>query len=170
MILINQHGSWLVSTSPTIQDNDLDSNADVKADFYCDYVQSLLSSQSFDYIHASPVCSTYSVLAAGKHRNKQDYNRSLQSYEADAMLTTLYFFVANALKNNSNATVTIENPRGWMQKGNIMKELFEGELGFKRFGIHCEFIILSIPQPCTLLNVPDTKSFYSTNHHRLPVW
>mmetsp|Transcript_24012 Transcript_24012/g.39317 ORF Transcript_24012/g.39317 Transcript_24012/m.39317 type:complete len:201 (-) Transcript_24012:715-1317(-) len=112
----------------------------MKADFSSNYIQSILSSQTFEYIHASPVCSTYSLLAGGKHRNTHNYNRTPQSHEADGMLTMLYFVVAKALKMDRSTTVTIENPRGWMRKGNIMKELFEGELGFKRFEInYCQF-------------------------------
>mmetsp|Transcript_8750 Transcript_8750/g.19620 ORF Transcript_8750/g.19620 Transcript_8750/m.19620 type:complete len:1054 (+) Transcript_8750:126-3287(+) len=121
-------------------DNDPNSNATVKGDFSSDYVQSILATQSFDYIHASPVCSTYSFLAGGKHRGKDNYNKTPKSHEADSMLTLFYFFIAKELKSNNSRTVTIENPRGWMKKGNIMKELFEGELGFKRFEIkYCQF-------------------------------
>mmetsp|Transcript_32826 Transcript_32826/g.62709 ORF Transcript_32826/g.62709 Transcript_32826/m.62709 type:complete len:430 (-) Transcript_32826:209-1498(-) len=122
-------------------DTDMDSNATIKADFSSNYVQHLLSSQTFDFVHASPVCSTYSLMAGGKHRNHANYNRTRESHEGDAMLMKLYFFLAKALKKTDGmTTVTIENPRAWMRHGNIMKELFEKELGFKRFTInYCQF-------------------------------
>jgi len=120
-------------------DNDIHSNATVKADFSSNYVQHILSSQTFEYIHASLVCSTYSVAAEGKHRDSHDYNKTLASHTSDAMLMKVYFFVAKALEIDRRTTVTIENPRGWMRKGNIMKTLFEGDLGFQRFEINSEF-------------------------------
>ena len=110
----------LLQSSCALQDNDMDSSASIKADFASDYVQSLLSLQVFDYIHASPVCTTYTHLAGGKHRDKDNHNKTAQSYEADGMLMVLYFFLAKALKTNPDATCTIENPRGFMKRGNIM--------------------------------------------------
>ena len=91
-------------------DNDINSNASVKADFTSSYVQSLIGSQTFDFIHASPVCRTYSRLAGGVHRTKDNYNKSSDSHSADAMLLQLYFFIVEALKKSSDTTVTIENP------------------------------------------------------------
>ena len=123
-----------------LKDNDLDSNATVKRDFASDYVQNLISSKTFDYIHASPDCRTYSRASGNTHRSVDNYNVSLQSHEADAMLLQLYFNISEQLRKNSNATVTIENPIGRMQKGSLMKDLFEGELGFERVFIHyCQF-------------------------------
>lgn len=56
------------------------------------------------------------------------------------MLLQLYFYISEQLRKNTNATVTIENPIGRMQKGSLMKDLFEGELGFERVSIHyCQF-------------------------------
>jgi site-specific DNA-cytosine methylase len=80
----------------------------------------MLSSHRFDYIHASPTCSTYSLLAGKKHRDKNNYNKTPQSHEADRLLMLLHSFIASQLKTNKRITVTIENPRGWMRKGNIM--------------------------------------------------
>jgi len=121
-------------------DNDPNSNATVKGDFSSNHIQSFLSNKSFDYIHASPVCSTYSHLSGGKHRGKDNYNKTPQAHEADSMLIQLYFFLEKALKTNASATVTIENPKAWMRRGNTMVKLFEGELGFKRFEInYCQF-------------------------------
>merc|ERR1719296_233990 len=118
----------------------MNSNATVKSDFSSNYVQHLLSSETFDYIHASPVCSTYSLLAGGKHRKSHNYNCTPESHEADAMLMMLYFCIVKAIGKNKNITITIENPKAWMRKGNIMKELFEGELGFKAYEInYCQF-------------------------------
>lgn len=131
---------YVYQISTISPDNDMNSNATIKADFSSDYVQSLLSTQTFEYIHASPVCRTYSRLAGGKHRTKSNYNKSLDSHEADAMLTSLYLFLAKVLQENEGTTVTIENPRGWMQYGNIAKELLERELGFKRYQIYCTFL------------------------------
>lgn len=123
-----------------LKDNDLDSNATVKRDFASDYVQTLISSNTFDYIHASPDCRTYSRASGNTHRSFANYNISRQSHDADAMLLQLYFYISEQLRKNSNATVTIENPIGSMQKGNLMKDLFEGELGFERVFInYCQF-------------------------------
>jgi site-specific DNA-cytosine methylase len=80
----------------------------------------MLASQRFDYIHASPVCSTYSYLAGGKHRGKNNYNKTQESHEADKLLLLLYSFIAKQLKKSKRITVTIENPKGWMSRGNIM--------------------------------------------------
>ena len=118
----------------------MNSNATIKADFSSGYVQSLISSKAHDYIHASPVCSTYSMLAGGRHRGSEQYNKTPQSHEADGNLTSLYFVIANVLKANPQATVTIENPRAWMRKGNIAMKLLEENLGFKRCIIHCKFV------------------------------
>ena len=155
------------------KNNDMNSNANTKADFSSNYVQHLLSSQTHDYIHSSPVWSTHSFLDGGKHRKKHNYNKSPETHEADAMLTELYLFVAKVLESDKSTTVTIENPKRWMRKGNIMvrfvstyidfpeddglcnilsravmminnfeqKELFEGKLGFKIFGINCELLL-----------------------------
>ncbi|KAL3815661.1 hypothetical protein ACHAXA_006936, partial [Cyclostephanos tholiformis] len=121
-------------------DIDINSNATIKSDFSSDYIQTMLSSMRFDYIHASPVCSTYSHLAGGKHRDKSNYNKTRESHEADRLLMQLYFFIAKKIKINNGITITIENPRGWMRCGNIMKELFEKELGFIRNEIYyCQF-------------------------------
>ena len=113
-------------------DNDINSNASVKADFISAYVQSLISSQIFDFIHASPVCRTYSRLAGGVHRDKDNYNKTKDSHLADAMLLQLYLFIVEALKKNNDATITIENPStGYMK---------ETEHGFKRYDIfYCQF-------------------------------
>jgi hypothetical protein len=88
----------------------------------------MLSPLTFDYIHASPVCSTYSYLAGGKHRDKNNYNKTPESHEADRLLTKLYSFIAAKLKTNKEMTVTIENPRAWMRRGNIMVREFFGML------------------------------------------
>ncbi|KAL3762247.1 hypothetical protein ACHAW5_007196 [Stephanodiscus triporus] len=121
-------------------DHDANSNATIKADFSSEYIQSMLASQIFDYIHASPVCSTYSYLAGGKHRDSNNYNKTQESHEADGLLWLLYSFIAKQLKKSKRITVTIENPRGWMSRGNIMKDLFEKKLGFNRYLIYyCQF-------------------------------
>lgn len=150
-------------------DNDMNSNATIKRDFYSDYIQTMLSPLRFDYIHASPVCSTYSYLAGGKHRDNNNYNKTPESHKADELLMKLYFFIAEKLKTNNEMTVTIENPRGWMRYGNIMvrelstislsaftaptrphpirhcrklqKDLFEKNLGFVRYEIYCESML-----------------------------
>jgi hypothetical protein len=101
-------------------DNDMNSNATIKEDFYSDYIQTMLSPLRFDYIHASPVCRTYSYLAGGKHRCEMNHNKTRESHEADVLLTRLYLFIAMKLNTNKEMTVTIENPRGWMGRGNIM--------------------------------------------------
>ena len=131
----------ILCISTTIsKDNDLDSNATIKRDFASDYVQNLISSKTFDYIHASPECRTYSCASGNTHRSVRNYNVSPQSHEADAMLLQLYFNISEQLRKNINATVTIENPIGRMQKGSLMKDLFEAELGFERVFIHyCAF-------------------------------
>ena len=92
----------------------------MKADFSSPYGKQLLSTHTFDFIHASPVCRTFSMASGGYHRNKQNFNITHESHEADAMLLELYSYVANALKANKNTTVTIENPKGWMRKCNVM--------------------------------------------------
>eukprot|EP00804_Cyclotella_cryptica_P019770 CCRYP_009678-RA/>CCRYP_009678-RA protein AED:0.01 eAED:0.01 QI:488/1/1/1/0.5/0.66/3/65/616 len=121
-------------------DNDICSNATIKADFSSDYVQSLLSSITFDYLHASPVCSTHSHLAGDRHRSKENYNKSVQSHIADGHLMLLYLNIKEQLQRNPDCIVTIENPLGWMRKGNIMKELFQGELSFRLYQIfYCQF-------------------------------
>lgn len=121
-------------------DNDIGSNATIKADFTSDYVQSLISSISFDYIHASPVCSTHSYLAGDRHRSKENYNKSIQSHIADGHLMLLYLNIKQQLQRNPDCIVTIENPFGWMRKGNIMKELFQGDLSFSLYEIfYCQF-------------------------------
>jgi hypothetical protein len=121
-------------------DNDICSNATIKADFTSNYVQSLISSISFGYIHASPVCSTHSYLAGDRHRSKENYNKSVQSHIADSHLMLLYLNIKQQLQRNPGCIVTIENPFGWMRKGNIMKELFQGDLSFRLYQIfYCQF-------------------------------
>jgi len=121
-------------------DNDINSNASVKADFTSAYVESLISSQTFDFIHASPVCRTYSRLAGGVHRTKDNYNKSSDSHQADAMLLQLYFVLVEALKKNNDATITIENPSTGLMKHSRIISLLETEHGFKRYDIfYCQF-------------------------------
>lgn len=121
-------------------DNDISSNASVKADFTSAYVQNLISSQTFDFIHASPVCRTYSRLAGGVHRDKDNYNKSSDSHLADAMLLQLYLFIVEALKKSSDTTVTIENPSTGLMKHSNVISLLETEHGFKRYDIfYCQF-------------------------------
>ena len=112
----------------------------MKVDFTDRNIRSDLLSIAHDYIHASPVCRTYSYLSGGCHRSKDNYNLSGDSHEADGMLLELYFFIEQALRKNNDATITIENPRGKMQHSNIMKELFESKLDFKKYEIfYCQF-------------------------------
>jgi len=121
-------------------DNDINSNASVKADFTSSYVQCLISSQTFDFIHASPVCRTYSRLAGGVHRDKDNYNKTKDSHLADAMLLQLYLFIVEALKKNNDATITIENPSTGLMKHSRIISLLETEHGFKRYDIfYCQF-------------------------------
>lgn len=93
-------------------DNDQNSNAGIKADFNGEYVQDILSAKIFDYIHASPVCSSYSRLAGNLHRDRDNYNKSEASHEADKTLSRLYLNFKSQLKRNPDCIITIENPSG----------------------------------------------------------
>lgn len=94
-------------------DNDIDSNATIKADFPSFQVDSLVEANfDMDYIHASPECRTFSRMSAHKHWSKEMHNLSVDSHEADALLVKLYQLTHKVLRKNKNATVTIENPIG----------------------------------------------------------
>jgi site-specific DNA-cytosine methylase len=93
-------------------DNDMNSNATIKANFTGDYVQSLISDKMYDYIHASPVCSTHSRMAGAKHRSRDCYNKSTQSHDADATLMLLFLNIKHQMQKNLNCIFTIENPVG----------------------------------------------------------
>lgn len=93
-------------------DNDPESNASMKADFMSEHVQNILQHCVQDYIHASPVCSTYSRLAGNRHRDKNNYNKSVRSHEADKVLMKLYLNLQHQLRMNPDCIITIENPRG----------------------------------------------------------
>jgi hypothetical protein len=93
-------------------DNDPESNASIKADFMSEHVQNILQHCVQDYIHASPVCSTYSRLAGNRHRDKNNYNKSVRSHEADKVLMKLYLNLQHQLRMNPDCIITIENPRG----------------------------------------------------------
>ena len=87
-------------------------------------MQSILSPLHFDYIHASPVCSTYSVLAGGKHRNKFNYNRTPESHKADAMLVSLYRFVKGALKRDDSIREPPVNLEEWLRPTHLFQANF----------------------------------------------
>lgn len=93
-------------------DSDNESNATIKNDFMGKQVQSMLSNLTAAYIHASPVCSTYSLMSRNRHRDKNNYNKSAKSHEADKTLLQLYHNCEHQLKKNPDCIITIENPRG----------------------------------------------------------
>jgi site-specific DNA-cytosine methylase len=93
-------------------DNDPESNATIKADFRSPYVQTLLTNCIQDYIHASPPCFTYSHLAGGRHRDQDNFNKSVASHDADNGLLQLYLNFDYQLRQNPDCIFTIENPFG----------------------------------------------------------
>jgi hypothetical protein len=121
-------------------DKDVDSNATIKADFFNEGVQAYLATKTHDFIHASPECKFYSRIMAGKHRDKDNYNKTPEAHKADAMLLDLFYYFQRELQKNKDATLTIENPAAWMGKGNIMTQLFERKLNMKPYTIYyCQF-------------------------------
>ena len=93
-------------------DKDPMSNATMKLDYYHKDVQDLMTTVAMDYIHASPVCSTYSHMAGNLHRDKDNYNKSQQSHDADAILLDMYINFKHQLQMNPDCIITMENPRG----------------------------------------------------------
>ena len=93
-------------------DNDPNSNATIIADFSGECVQESLLKKLYDYIHASPVCSSYSRLAGNLHRDRDNYNKSHASHEADQTLAQLYLNFKDQLQRNPDCIMTIENPAG----------------------------------------------------------
>jgi hypothetical protein len=121
-------------------DKDIDSNATIKADFFNDGVQAYLAEKIHDFIHASPECRYYSHMQGKRHRDKDNYNKTPESHEADGMLLDLFHFFEKEVKKNADVTLTLENPAAWMGKGNIMKQLYEVKLGMKPYTIYyCQF-------------------------------
>lgn len=121
-------------------DKDVDSNATIKADFFSKGVQDQLASKIYDFIHASPECKFYSHIMGGKHRDRDNYNKTPEAHKADAMLLDLFYYFKQELQKNKDLTLTLENPHAWMGKGNIMKHLFENELNMKPYKIYyCQF-------------------------------
>lgn len=121
-------------------DKDVDSNATIKADFFNEGVQAYLATKTHDFIHASPECKFYSHIMCGKHRDKDNYNKTPEAHLADAMLLDLFYYFQKELMKNKDVTLTLENPAAWMMKGNIMTQLFEGELNMKPYKIfYCQF-------------------------------
>ena len=95
--------------SPT---KDSKSNAKLKLDYYHNDVQDLMTTMVMDFIHVSLACHTYSHMAGNLHRDRDNYNESRQSHDADTILLDMYMKYKHQLQMNPDCIITIENPRG----------------------------------------------------------
>ena len=100
----------------------------------------------YDFIHASPECSSYSGMAQSKHqREERNGYRGVtpEARQANVVLGKLVSILQNQLERNPKLIFTIENPwnpAGGMHKQEIMTTIVEQQLGATRCLItYCMF-------------------------------
>lgn len=87
-----------------------------------------------DIIWASPDCTTYSVAAISKHREREaDGNLSPKTYYAQHC-DSINIHVINLIKELNPKYWFIENPRGGMRKMNFMKGLPRYTVTYCQYG------------------------------------
>ena len=85
-----------------------------------------------DVVWASPDCTTYTIAAISKHRNKTE-PKSEYAKKCDQVNVHFIGLIKQWLKLNPNMVFFIENPRGMLRKMPFMQE-------FKRYTVwYCQY-------------------------------
>jgi hypothetical protein len=87
-----------------------------------------------DIVWASPDCTTYSIAACGKHRNKNRSGKSEYAIKCDTVNKHWISLIKKWLIWNPNLIFFIENPRGILRHMGFMQEFSRHTVWYCKYG------------------------------------
>lgn len=127
-------------------DNDPKSNHDILTDILkWDYKTDKRLPDSFEYIHASPPCISFTLLnSMFKHPHREVKNRTLKPLTetgrlGDKLLKKTFEIINYYKKKNPNLKFCVENPRGYMRYMRIITnnpELHRTTTSYSKYGFN----------------------------------
>ena len=87
-----------------------------------------------DVIWSSPDCTTYSIAAVSKHRNKDYTGKSEKAKQSDKLVKHVIDLIKQWQDLNANLIYFIENPRGMLRKMPFMQEFNRSTIWYCQYG------------------------------------